>query len=79
MRTRRLLAAAVLAALPLFVGAQHAAPTRLSADPAPALHVTERPSGPRWLYAAGWDWGDAWVMGNILSYYSFGPALAIAW
>ena len=79
MRTRRFLAAATLAALPLFVGAQHAAPTRSSAGSLPTLHGTEPTSGPRWLYAGGWDWSDAWMTGQILSYYSYGPAIAIAW
>ena len=50
MRTRRFLAAAVLAALPLVAGALNATP---------ALHTVERPDGPRWLYALGFDWETA--------------------
>lgn len=63
MRTRRFLAATVVAALPLFVGALHA-PTRPSTtdDAAPAHHVTEHRSGPRWLRAWGYDFGSAWLL-----------------
>lgn len=64
MRTRRLLAAAVVAALPLFVGTLHAPPPRSTTDTAPMQHVTEPPSGPRWLYVAGMDWDSAWAVGQ---------------
>jgi len=79
MRTRRLLAAAVVAALPLFAGPQDATPPRSSADPARTLHVADRTNEPRWIFAAGWDWGGGWITGKRLSYYGWGPALALAW
>lgn len=50
MRTRRFLAAVVLAALPLVAGAL---------DATPAQHVIERPDGPRWLHSLGLDWDYA--------------------
>ncbi len=57
MRTRRFLAAVVLAALPLLAGAL---------DATPARHVIERPDGPRWLYSLGVDWGYALALGEML-------------
>ena len=68
MRTRRFLAAAVVAALPLFVGALDAPPPRPSSDDThPAHRVTERPSGPRWLQAFGVDSGTAWLLSRAYS------------
>ena len=52
MKTRKVLAAATLAALPLFVGAVQPRP-HPGADAARERHVTERPSGPRWAYFTG--------------------------
>ena len=65
MRTRRFLAATVVAALPLFVGALHAPPPPSTADAAPAHHVTERRSGPHWLAAWGYDLGSAWLLSGV--------------
>lgn len=56
MKTRTLMAAAVLAALPLFVGTLHAPPPRSTAVSAPAHDAAERPAAPRWLYTTGTDW-----------------------
>ena len=68
MRTRRFLAAAVVAALPLVVGALHAPPPRsAAADTQPAHHVAEGPGGPRWLYAHGTDYGTAWLLSGAYS------------
>ena len=50
MRTRRFLAAVLLAALPLFAGAL---------DATPAQHANEGPDGPRWLHSLGFDWDHA--------------------
>lgn len=57
MRTRRFLAAVVLAALPLVAGALDATPTQ---------HDIERPDGPRWLYSLGLDWDYALVLSEML-------------
>ena len=57
MRTRRFLAAVLLAALPLFAGAL---------DATPAQHVIERPDGPRWLHSLGFDWDDALAYSEML-------------
>ncbi len=54
-RTRRLLAAATLAALPLFAGAGQPGPHRTADDADRTRHFTERPGGPRALYWAGVD------------------------
>ena len=52
LTTRRLVAAATLAALPLATGALRADPIR-SADPAAARSVAEHAPGPQWSYAVG--------------------------
>lgn len=56
MRTRRFLAAVVLAALPLVAGALHATPNR---------HVIERPHDTRWLHALGVDWDYSLYIGRM--------------
>ena len=52
-RTRRLLAAATLAALPLVAGALQNGPEPTTTDTDRARHVTERQNGPRWFIATG--------------------------
>ena len=70
MKTRRFMAAVVLAALPLFVGA---------VDATPAQHVIERPDGPRWLYSVGVDWDYALLIGQLVARCRICPeALAVA-
>ena len=54
MRTRRLMAAAVLAALPSVVGTLHAAPHR-------STDVTTSA-----LYALGVSWDTAWAIGEAI-------------
>lgn len=54
MRTRRLMAAAVLAALPLVVGTLRAAPHRSTDVTASAL------------YALGVSWDTAWTIGEAI-------------
>ena len=76
MRTRRLLAAAVLAALPFFVGTLNASPPRSTTDAAPTHHVAERPSAPRWLHSMGFDWGWSWA--NAYVYAGGNPIAAYA-
>lgn len=70
MRTRRFLAAVVLAALALVGGALHATPTPL---------VIERPGDPRWLHALGVDWDYSLYLGRMAAGCRDCPlALAIA-
>lgn len=70
MRTRRFLAAMVLAALPLVAGALHATPTR---------HIIDPPDDPRWLHALGVDWDYALYIGRMVAHCGNCPlALAIA-
>ena len=67
MRTRTLIAAAVLAALPLFVGTLHAPQPRSTAVAAPAHHAAERPD-PQWLYVTGRQgWDTALRMGEEMA------------
>ena len=74
MKTRKVLAAAALAALPLFNGAMHAGPHREAADAGRAPHVTERSSGPRALYWAGVEGEDA-----VMVYPALSHNLGLAW
>jgi len=76
MRTRRLMAAAVLAALPLFTGTLDAQPPRPTTDTAPSHHVAERTSGPRWLHSIGFDFGWGWA--NACVYAGGSPIAAYA-
>ena len=70
MRTRRFLAAVVLAALPLVAGALDVTPTQ---------HAIERPDRPRWLHALGVDWDYSLAIGRMLAGCRACPtALAIA-
>ena len=78
MRTRRFLAATVVAALPFFAGAVQAPPPASTADDAaPAHHVTKRPSGPRWLLAWGVDYDIAMLISECYggSWTGLGVAL----
>ena len=54
MKTRRLMAAAVLAALPLVAGTLHASPSRSTGVTASAL------------YALGVSWDNAWAIGEAI-------------
>ena len=70
MRTRRFLAAAVLAALPLVAGALDVTSTQ---------HAIEGPDRPRWLHALGVDWDYSLAVGRRLAGCRACPlALAIA-
>ena len=75
MRTRRLLAAAMLAALPLLVGALQSDPRPSEADAAGATYAAERPSGPRVLWWAGVD-GKTAILASFGLIWS--PGLAVA-
>ena len=80
MTTRKVLAAATLTAIPLFVGAAQPGSQRAGANAAHERHVTERPSGPRALYWAGVD-GETSVAAGLavgLGTMNVGLALGIA-
>ena len=63
MKTRKVLAAATLAALPLVAGTMHPGPDRAAAEAARDPNVTASPSGPRALYWAGVDGETAALIG----------------
>ena len=75
MRTRRLLAATILAALPLLVGALQSDPRLSEADAAGATYATGSPSGPRALWWAGVD-GETAILASLGFVWS--PGLAVA-
>ena len=80
MTTRKVLAAATLTAIPLFVGAAQPGSHRAGGDAAHERHITERPSGPRALYWAGLD-GETAILAGIavgLDTMSVGWALSTA-
>ena len=64
MRTRKLIAAVVLAALPLFVGTLRAS-ARSTGVTAPAHEAAEH-AGPQWLSALGMSWETAWAIGETI-------------
>ena len=74
MRTRRLLAAAMLAALPLLAGALQSDPRLSEANAAGETYAAERPSGPRALWWAGFD-EEVAVLGGLA--FAFHPGLAL--
>lgn len=55
MTTRKVLAAATLAALLLAAGALQPISRQAAADAAHERHAAERPSGPRWAHSLGAD------------------------
>lgn len=66
-RTRTALAAATLAALPIFTGAVQSDAVPASTDAARASRVAEHGSGPRWSLILGEDDGDrtgCWGIGG---------------
>ena len=75
MRTRRFLAAATLAALPLVVGALQSGPHLSEADAAGATYAAGRASGPRALWWAGVG-GEAAILGSLG--FLWNPGLAVA-
>ena len=77
MKTRKVLAAATLAALPLVAGAMHPGPDRAAAEAARHPNVTERSSGPRALYWAGIDGGTV-AKAHLLLAHNPGLAWAVA-
>ena len=81
MTTRKVLAAATLAALPLFTGAAPTGSHRAEAEAARNRHVVERPSGPQWAYSVGADVKTAIKVGILtgLTTMNSGFALASAW
>ena len=77
MKTRRLLAGAILAALPLLVGALQSAPLPAEADANGATYASGRPSGPRALWWAGVD-GKAVIAGSLGLVWCPGLAVGLA-
>ena len=65
MKTRRLLAAATLAALPLYAGATQSPRLSEASDTAHPRSVVEQPNGPRALYWAGVDGETAALIGAL--------------
>ena len=65
MRTRKLMAAVVVAALLLVVGTLHASPPRSTGATAPAHEAAEH-AGPQWLSALGMSWDTAWAIGESI-------------
>ena len=74
MKTRKVLAAATLAALPLFAGAMHPGSHPAAADAARGPNVTERSSGPRVLYWAGVEGQTA-----VMAYPAYIHNSGLAW
>lgn len=82
MTKRKVLAAATLAALPMFVGAAQSAPTSTTAETT-APHTVQsspRPAGPQWGYALGLEGEEALMFGVVgaIECSFFGPAGGIA-
>ena len=83
MRTRRLLAATMLAALPLLVGALQSGPHLSEADAAGTTYAAEttyaagRPSGPKSLWWAGVE-GEAALAAGSGFLWNLGLAAAVA-
>ena len=66
MKTRRLLAAAVLAALTLYSGGLEAPPPQPTTDEA-STQVIDGPDTAQWLRGAGLSWGEAWLLSGGFS------------
>ena len=64
MKTRRLFAAAVLAAVTLCVGSLDAQPTGWAEATGSAAHATETGNGPRVFYASG----HGWIFSNVAAW-----------
>lgn len=77
MRTRRFLAATMLAALPLLVGTLQSDVRLSGADADGATYMAERPSGPRALWWAGVDGETAALAGLALGLATFNGGLAV--
>lgn len=83
MRTRRLLAATMLAALPLLVGTLQSGPQLSEADAAGATYAAgttyaaEGPSGPKSLWWAGID-GEAAIAAGLGFLWNLGLAAGVA-
>ena len=74
MRTRRLLAASMLAALPLLVGALQPALHLAEADAAGTTYASKLQSGPKVLWWAGVG-GEAAILGSLG--FLWNPGLAV--
>ena len=76
MKTRKWLAATILAALPLLVGALQSELHPPEAESAGTTYAAERPSGPRVLWWAGID-GEAAIAAS-LPWFPYGGWLGVA-
>ena len=77
MKTRRLLAATLLAALPLLAGALQSDPRLSEAAAGGATYATGSPSGPRALWWAGIDGETAAMAGLAAGLTTFNPGLGL--
>ena len=77
MKTRKALAAATLAALPLFAGAAQAGPPPAAEDAAEDRRITARAGGPRVLYSVGVGGETAVVVGITVGLSTVNPAIGI--
>ena len=77
MRERRFLAATMLAALPLLVGALQSDPRLSEADAAGATYAVEHPGGPRALWWAGVDGETAAMAGLALGVTTLNLGLGV--
>lgn len=75
MKKRRLLAATMLAALPLLVGTLQSDPRLYETDAGGATYAAERPSGPKALWWAGVD-GETAILASLG--FLWNPGLAVA-
>ena len=82
MTKRKVLAAATLAALPMFVGASQsvAEPMATRTETAHTRQMTDRHAGPEWVYAFGLDGEEALAFGIVAAIECsfFGPVGGIA-
>ena len=67
MTKRKVLAAATLFALSMFIGASQSVggPRSPRTETTQTWHVTEQHEGPRWSFALGMDGGDALIFGIV--------------
>ena len=82
MTKRKLLAAATLAALPMFVDASQsvAEPVAARTETAHTWQTTDRHAGPEWVYAFGMEGEEALTFGLVAAFECsfFGPLGGLA-
>ncbi len=75
MKTRKALAVATLAALPLLAGAARAVPPPAAEDAAEDRRITAGAGGPRVLYSVGFGQETAIIVGVAVGVGSLNPTL----